>query len=158
MQNSVFQKYLTGVTGLLVGIALDQATKHGVQMAISPWNPLTVTHWFCITPTYNTGVSWGLLARIGKASQSVLIALSCALIIIFMHMWWKEDKKISQLGFTSIIAGALGNLIDRIRLGGVFDFLNLHWHTLHFPVFNVADMLISVGFLMLLRDYYQCKR
>jgi signal peptidase II len=158
MQDTVFQKYLTGFLAVLGGIALDQITKHVVQVTVSPWNPLTVLCWLSITPSYNTGVSWGLFAKTGKTSQALLIVLSCVLIMIFAQMWWKENKKMSQVGFIAIISGALGNLIDRIRFGGVFDFLNVHWHTLHFPVFNVADMLISVGFLMLLRDYYQCKR
>ena len=158
MQNFFVRKYLVGFLGIFVGIALDQITKWIVHINIPSKNPLKVWWWLSVTPTYNTGVSWGLFSKTGRASQTLFIALSCVLIVSFLYMWWKEKKPANQVGLTAIIAGALGNLIDRIRFGGVFDFLNVHWDTLHFPVFNVADMLISVGFLILLRDYYQWKR
>ena len=66
----------------------------------------------------------------------------------------REDQKLAAISLSLIFSGALGNLIDRVRMGEVIDFLDAHWYDHHWPAFNVADSAICVGVFLLAIDMF----
>ena len=135
-------------------IILDQITKELIRANLafgevwSPWEWLTpyarIVHW------YNTGVAFGLFQGLGLVF-TILPMVVVILILIFYNQlagenWWMRVAIGLELG------GAIGNLIDRIRIGHVTDFISVG----NFPVFNVADASITVGVgLMLIALWYE---
>ncbi|MBN2644881.1 MAG: signal peptidase II [Desulfuromonadaceae bacterium] len=107
----------------------------------------------------NTGAAFGLLAdnglRVPLLSAVALIATGVILWILPrlkpVHIWQK-------LGLSLVFSGALGNLIDRLRLGAVIDFIDVHWYQHHWPAFNVADSAITLGVIFLLLDLWWVER
>ena len=70
-------------------------------------------------------------------------------VVGFFYCKLKPNQNAPALGIALIIGGAIGNLIDRIRLGGVIDFIDVHYYSLHWPAFNVADSAITIGSVLL---------
>ena len=77
-----------------------------------------------------------------------------ASILIWMRRLKSGTQWLLSLSLALILAGALGNVIDRLRLGHVIDFISVHWHHWEFPTFNVADSSITVGAALLLLDAF----
>jgi len=103
---------------------------------------------FNITYIRNTGGAFGVLA--GEASRwriGLFLAVSCMAlgIILYLYMRIPRGKTWLDAGLAMTFGGAVGNVIDRVRLGEVVDFLDFHVGTLHWPAFNVADSSISIG-------------
>lgn len=101
--------------------------------------------------TENRGVSLGLLTADGETGRWLLVAMTAA-IASFVAIWmWREKKRTDSVALAMVLGGALGNIVDRVRLGYVVDFADLHfgdWHP--FLVFNVGDAAITIGVLLLL--------
>ena len=91
------------------------------------------------------GVSFSMFNNYGSLGAYVLSA--AAIIIVLMLFYWlkTEKNKLSQTALGLIMGGALGNVIDRLRFGAVFDFLDFHISESHWPAFNVADSCICIG-------------
>ncbi|ETZ07694.1 lipoprotein signal peptidase [Holospora obtusa F1] len=158
MCNIIFRKYVLFLGVVFAGIIADQATKHYVKALVSTTKRIFVFKLLSIVEAYNTGISWGLFSQFGKTLKWEILGLSIGLVIVFLYMFIKEKRRSTQWAIALIISGACGNILDRLLWGAVFDFLSIHFGSFNFPVFNVADMLISVGFMILLRDYYQWNR
>lgn len=106
---------------------------------------------FDLTRVHNWGISLGMFQAQSDTGRWVLVAVTAA--IAGMVSWWivKEDKRGDQLALAMILGGALGNIVDRVRMGYVLDFLDLHFGAVRpFYVFNVADAAISIGVVILL--------
>ena len=102
-----------------------------------------VNSFFNLVLTKNTGVSFSFLNAF--PSQLPLIIFT-GLIIGWLVKWLIDEKKMwNKTAIVFVLAGALGNLIDRIRFGGVIDFLDVHYGAFHWPAFNGADVFISIG-------------
>ena len=104
-------------------------------------------------PTFNRGVSFGLLAQNSPAGCRMLIALLMAITLGVAIMAWRATALIAAAGYGLILGGALGNLFDRLLNGGaVFDFLDLHLGAQTLFICNFADVAISAGVVLLLVD------
>lgn len=138
---------------LAVGIlVLDQVTKHLALLHLDPVQPLEVTSFFNLVLVWNRGVSFGLLNRAGAAAPWLLIGLSLAIVALLLYWFRRERRPLPRLALWLVLAGALGNVVDRLRFGAVVDFLDFHVAGYHWPAFNVADSAIVVGALLLLAD------
>lgn len=133
-------------------IMLDQFTKHRMVALLSEQRTLAViSGFFNLTLVYNRGAAFGLFAGIESDTlRFVLLGASAALAFIVVLVALLQDIKLrySLLGHVAmglVIGGAIGNLIDRVSLGSVVDFLDFFVGTWHWPAFNVADVAISVG-------------
>ena len=99
----------------------------------------------------NNGVSLGLLSASSFWGRWLLVLLTGA-IAVFVTFWlWRERKRTDSIALAMVLGGALGNILDRIRLGYVVDYIDLHFGEFRpFLVFNVADAAITIGVLLLL--------
>ena len=82
----------------------------------------------------------------------ITVSIVAALVILIAFRKLRDDQKLAQTSLALIFSGAVGNLIDRVRMGEVIDFLDAHWYRHHWPAFNVADSLICVGVFLLAVD------
>jgi len=112
-------------------------------------------------PTFNRGVSFGLLAQNSPAGRRMLIALLVAVTLGVAFMAWRSTNPIASAGYGLILGGALANLSDRLFNGSacaVYDFLFLHLGKIPLFVCNFPDIAISVGAILLLADSLLIKR
>ncbi|MEL4894160.1 signal peptidase II [Crocosphaera sp. Alani8] len=132
----------------LVGFGLDQLTKYWV-VQVFPNIGDTIPLWlgvFHFTYVINTGAAFSFFEGGAKWLRWLSLGVSLALMAL---AWWGEKMKITeQLGYGFILAGALGNGLDRFLFGYVVDFLD--FRLVNFPVFNLADVFINIGILFLL--------
>jgi signal peptidase II len=137
----------------LVVIALDQASKTLLIAALAdPPRAIEVTSFFRLVPWWNHGVSFGLLASDQGWASYALSGLAALVLIGFVLWLGRSDKPILALAQGLVIGGAIGNVIDRLRFGAVFDFLYFHAGPYDFPAFNLADSAITMGVALLLWD------
>ncbi len=123
----------------------DVMTKKYAVMLIPSHKPITVTPFFNLILTINYGVSFAMFTASHVYGVYALIALTSLLSCVVLYFALTTQTFIEKLGFSLVLSGALGNLFDRIRLGGVVDFLDFHVAGYHWPAFNVADAAICMG-------------
>lgn len=138
----------------IVFVLLDQATKYVADSTLSYGQPVYVLPVFNITLHYNTGAAFSFLSDAGGWQRWFFILVS-SLVSVALIVWIgliKNQQKLLSFALAMILAGAVGNLIDRMMLGYVVDFVSLHWKGYYFPAFNVADACITVGAATMLLD------
>ena len=133
----------------------DQAVKWVVTYPLNlrgqPEWTIRITDFFNLRWVENNGVSLGLLSASSFWGRWLLVLLTGA-IATFVTVWlWKERKRADSIALALVLGGALGNILDRVRLGYVVDYADLHFGEFRpFLVFNVADAAITIGVLLLL--------
>ena len=134
-----------------VVVLLDQLSKWAIVASFSRGEVLPVTGYFNLLLTYNEGAAFSFLAAAGGWQRWALSTLALVLSAVLV-VWISRAAKRWQeaLPLALILGGALGNVIDRLRIGAVVDFLDLHYRGYHWPAFNVADMAISAGAVFIL--------
>ena len=134
-------------------IALDQATKTWIVHDImAPPRWIEVTSFFNIVMVWNKGASFGLFSTQSPWTQAILGGFAIVISIVLAVWMCRARSKWLAVALGLVIGGALGNVIDRAIYGAVADFLDFHAYGYHWPSFNVADIAISVGVVMLLFD------
>ncbi|MBN8945112.1 MAG: signal peptidase II [Rhizobiales bacterium] len=102
-----------------------------------------------LTLGFNRGVSFGLFAADGMAGRTALVGLTIVAIAAIGVLAWRTVNPIERMSYALIGGGALGNLVDRLHDGAVTDFIDLHAVGWHFPTFNIADVAITGGAVLL---------
>ncbi len=137
-------------------IVLDQITKWLVRTRVPLHGSIEVIPDFLdITHVRNTGAAFGFLNAVDFPGKTIVIAVVaiCALVGVSIYAGTLASQQLlPRLGMALIIGGAAGNLIDRIVVGSVVDFVDAYWGTFHFWAFNVADSAISVGVALMILD------
>ncbi|HSB72423.1 MAG TPA: signal peptidase II [Candidatus Methylomirabilis sp.] len=139
----------------LAVLLLDQATKQVIirTLRLGEGFPI-VPGYFDITFVLNPGAAFSFLATLSEHVRNpffIAISITAIVLIVIYHSRFAHQHRLASLALSLILGGATGNLVDRLRYGVVVDFLDVHIHQYHWPVFNVADSAISVGVgLMLL--------
>lgn len=135
----------------MVGVAGDQLTKYWVleKFQSQGADPLPLTPFLDITLVYNAGISYGLLQQETLLGQRLLFLGSLLLIVLLWMISLRVSTGRNCFALSLILAGALGNSIDRFRFGAVVDFIHIHFGNFSWYVFNLADCLISIGALLL---------
>ena len=132
-------------------VLIDQLTKWLAQTRFAESEFIPVTSFFNLGLTYNTGAAFGFLANQSGWQRWALSLIALAAVIVIVGLMLKHHReKHFSYGLAFILAGALGNLIDRIQLGKVVDFLDFYYINYHWPAFNFADVFIFIGVLIVL--------
>lgn len=138
-----------GIAGSV--LLLDQLTKLWAERALTLYAPVEVTSFFNLTLVYNPGAAFSMFSSAGGWQRWVLSGVAVGVGVLIVGWLARLPRRavwqVTALGL--ILGGAIGNLIDRIRLGMVVDFLDFHYAGLHWPAFNVADAAITVGAVLL---------
>ncbi|BAS67524.1 signal peptidase II [Bathymodiolus septemdierum thioautotrophic gill symbiont] len=138
-------------------ILLDQLSKIFVANTMEFQSSIIVTEFFSWHHVRNYGAAFSFLADQGGWQRYFFAGLSF-IASIALIVWMKKTsstKKFELLALSLILAGAVGNLIDRVVYGFVIDFIDLHYQDFYWPVFNVADITISVGVALLLLSEFK---
>ena len=135
-------------------VIVDQLTKSYISRHYGEFEFTTVLPILDITRMHNVGAAFSFLASASGWQRWLFIALavgvSIAIVVWLFRM--PQYKVLLAAGLSLVLGGAIGNVIDRIRLGYVVDFIHFHWDRAYFPAFNVADSAITVGAALLLLD------
>lgn len=137
------RSFLLGLPFIVFAFASDQITKQLILEAFSdPSRIVRILPFFNLRLGFNSGVSFGLFA-----TDQPLILSALTLVVVGILLWWLLQAKslLEIIGIGGVIGGALGNILDRLRIGAVVDFLDLHYGDWHWPTFNVADIFIVSG-------------
>ena len=137
----------------LLIIIFDQLTKQLVETSFMVYETLSVLPFFNLTLAYNEGAAFSFLSDQG-GWQRWFFAFVAALVTVVLVVWLSrlKDEKVLAISLSLVIGGAIGNLIDRLMLGYVIDFLDFFYAQYHWPAFNVADIAISVGVFLMFVD------
>ena len=130
-------------------VILDQFTKTLVINFFNLYDSVALLPMINLTFVVNYGFAFGLLNN-PSLNQILVSLVILAIIVYFLYLLIKTQDKIFQLTLTLILAGALGNFIDRIFRGFVIDFIDIYIGKYHWPAFNIADSCITVGFVVLM--------
>ena len=142
-----------GLALAAVIVAVDQATKWWIlERVMMPPRVIPMTPFFNLVMTWNRGVSFGLFNN-DSPYNALILPLIAIVISALLGIWLaRAHKPILAYGLGSVIGGAVGNLIDRVRFGAVADFLDFHVWGYHWPAFNIADSAITIGVAILIAD------
>jgi signal peptidase II len=134
-------------------IALDLATKSWISSSFRVGQSTEVTSFFNLVLAHNPGAAFSFLAGAGGWQRWLFTAITIAISVALVVMLRRQHRNaLLSTAFALVLGGALGNLYDRLTLGYVVDFIQLHWAEHYFPAFNVADSAISLGVALLLWD------
>jgi signal peptidase II len=140
----------------LLVVALDQLTKWLVRVRVPLHDSVQVIpNLLDITHVRNTGAAFGFLNGVDFPGKTLLIGVVAVVALIGVALYsgtLSHQQLLPRLGMALIIGGAAGNLIDRIVIGSVVDFVDAYWGTFHFWAFNVADSAITVGVAVMILD------
>ncbi|MHA7969507.1 signal peptidase II [Rhizobium sp. CAU 1783] len=146
-----FSRPLPAAIFILVALMLDQVIKLAVEVYLPMHELVPVMPMLALYRTHNLGVAFSMLS---DADGWFIVALRVAIVAFVLWLWRRtgEGHHIAHLGFAMIIAGALGNIIDRFVYGHVVDYILFYTRTWSFAVFNLADSFITVGAGLILLD------
>jgi signal peptidase II len=136
-------------------ILLDQLTKAWIVQYFALYERKHLLSVLDVTLMYNTGAAFSLLSEASGWQRWVFVALALAVgaaIVGWMGRLKARSQGLLACSLALILGGALGNVIDRLRIGHVVDFIHVHWNDAYFPAFNVADSAITIGAGLLLLD------
>jgi lipoprotein signal peptidase len=131
-----------GFTAL--GVILDLSVKALAREWLTPHNPVALMPGLNLNLGYNTGVAFGLFANEAALTLTVMILAQLGLIAVLIVMLFRSTG-VARYCYAAIVSGALGNLADRLTSGAVTDYIDVYAGTWHWPTFNLADILISLG-------------
>ena len=137
----------------LAVVLLDQASKWEIVTQLLDRGEIVVAPFFSLVLLYNKGAAFSMLNDAGGWQRGFFILIALGASIFILHLLRKHRKDmLFSLALSLVLGGALGNLVDRIRIGHVVDFLDFHLANHHFPAFNLADSAITLGAALLILD------
>ena len=137
------------MAAICVLVAFDQVSKAYFASTITLGHAIQVTDWFNLVHAVNKGAAFSLFADAGGWQRPFLIGVSLLVILpVTVVCMFRQVDPVERGVGGLVVAGGRGNLIDRIQTGGVVDFLDLHWRSLHWPAFNMADVYVVSALLL----------
>jgi len=157
------KKYIILLATVTVMVLIDFITKAYISSTMFLHESFPVIEgFFNITYVRNPGAAFSFLADAPAVFRSVFFVTVTTLAVLFILYYIAKDKfedPLMTFGLSLILSGAVGNLIDRVRLGEVVDFIDVYIGSYHWPAFNVADSAITVGaFILLLEIFMESKK
>lgn len=140
-------------------LAADQLAKFVIAGNFSVHKAVAVTPFFNLVLVYNTGAAFSFLSDAAGWQRGVFIAIGLAASVWIVYLLRKHPQQtLFCLALSLVLAGAVGNVIDRILFGAVVDFLDFHAFGWHWPAFNVADSAITCGAALLVWDGFRPRK
>ena len=136
----------------LLVVVLDQATKQIAESQLTPHQAVNLLPFFDWYLTYNTGAAFSFLANAGGWQRWLFTAIAIVISVVIVQ-WIRKlpaDETLTAFSLSLILGGAIGNLIDRVYLGHVIDYIQVWLGKYPWPAFNIADAAISVGAVLLI--------
>jgi signal peptidase II len=137
-------------------VVADQLTKWLIRRDFQLYDGVTVIpDFFSLTRVHNTGAAFGLLDRVDLPFKTGLLAAISTAALVGLAAFGASlppAHRVARVGVVLVVGGAAGNLIDRLWLGYVVDFMDFYWRGWHFWAFNVADASISIGMALIILD------
>jgi signal peptidase II len=136
----------------LLVVVLDQASKQFAEAQLTPHQAVNLMPYFDWYLTYNTGAAFSFLADAGGWQRWLFTAIAIIMSVLIVQ-WIRKlpaEDTLAAISLSLILGGAIGNLIDRIYLGHVIDYIQIWLGAYPFPAFNIADAAISVGAILLI--------
>ncbi len=131
-------------------VAIDQFTKHLVNLKLAPYGSVTlIENFLYLSHVSNPGGAFGVLSWAHPAFFVIVSALAIGVIVVFFATL-ESGQRLPAAALALVLGGAVGDLLDRLRFGQVTDFIDVHWHELKWPAFNVADSAITIGVILLI--------
>lgn len=155
-------KYLIlfSLSGLVV--ALDQLTKNLAYLNLVPGEEIPlVGNLLRLELSRNSGFAFGLILRAPDSVRDVFfvgIPVFALVLIVMIFIKLQDDEMLTSVALTTLLAGALGNLIDRVQYGHVLDILSLRLGSFEFPPFNLADISIIIGVILMVINTFRRMR
>lgn len=140
---------LSGLAAILGAFALDQATKLLALAELRPGDVYAVLPNFNLSLSFNQGISFSLFAETFTDRPHMLAGITLAVTALLGVLLVRSAARLEAVALGLIIGGALGNVLDRLRIGAVVDFLDFHVWGFHWPAFNLADLAIVIGATLL---------
>ncbi len=138
-------------------VIVDQLTKQAIHSSMHLYQTIPIFEgWFHLTYIRNPGAAFGIMAESSEAFRFAFFLVTSLIALTLLGLIFVRLPKEDWYGHVSVAAifgGAIGNLIDRVRLGEVIDFLDVFIGKYHWPAFNVADSAISVGVIALIVNF-----
>ena len=136
---------------IIFSFFLDLLTKNYALNHLIINHSLSINNFLNFTLAFNYGAAFSFLSDAGGWQRWFFIAFSFIVIIVISYMMIYDDNS-PYIAFSFVIGGALGNLNDRIIYGYVIDFIEVYYNTFYWPIFNIADVAISIGVILLLHN------
>ncbi|UOF93521.1 MAG: signal peptidase II [Bordetella sp.] len=134
-------------------ILLDQISKIYFRSALQYTHSVKIFSFLDIVLAYNYGAAFGFLSKQGNWAEFSLIIFGIFSISLIIKLFFSLNKKtFTNIALSMILSGGIGNLTDRVIYGKVTDFILIHVKNFYFPIFNFADIFISLGALLLIID------
>lgn len=149
------RRYVAWMVVALLVVAADQATKWAIVEWVDLYGKVPINSFINITHQQNTGAAFSFLAGAGGWQRWFFVVLATIVSAVIAVWLWRlrhEGPLVLMAGLSLVLGGAIGNLVDRARLGYVTDFIQVWFGNWAFPSFNVADSAISVGAALLIID------
>ena len=144
--------YIIGIIFICLGILIDQLVKIIIRNNMDVGRSIElIRNFFSITHVENTGAAWGGFSGYTIVLTIISIVILGYFIYIYKNLDFK-NKKVFSISIVMVISGTIGNLIDRLFFQSVTDFLDFNILGYDFPVFNIADILLVIGFALFLID------
>lgn len=156
-QRMTVPRYMIWLALAAVIVVLDLWTKHLASQNLELYRPVHITDWFNLTLAHNDGAAFSLLAGAG-GWQRWFFTIVGGVIGVVLLVWLARlpaNARLLPTALMLVLGGAAGNLVDRVRLGYVVDFIDLHYfNEWHWPAFNVADSAIVIGVVLLILEAF----
>ena len=141
----------TAAVAATAAVLIDQSTKWLLlEQLMQPPRVIPIASFLSLTLGFNTGISFGMFGETFARSPYLLSGVLAAIVALICVILWRTRSVWEAAGYGLIIGGAIGNIADRLRLGAVVDFIDLHYAGWHWPAFNTADVAIFCGAALLL--------
>lgn len=135
---------------ILASLIVDQVTKTWALSTLFLGKPVNLLPFLSLRLGFNEGVSFGILGDFMSGRSLVMAFLTAAITVVVVRLAFRSRCVLEASGFSLIAGGSAGNVIDRLRQGAVTDFLDVFWRSWYWPTFNLADVFISSGVVMIL--------
>ncbi len=154
---NLLKENITHLIIILVIFFFDRFSKIKILQILENSDIIFINDYLNLDLIFNTGIGFGLLSMEANIFYD-LISVFIALVIIFLIYYAIKSKNIEKYFFSLVIGGAIGNLFDRVYYKAVPDFIDLHFKDFHWFSFNIADIFISLGIVLLILNELKFKK